>query len=573
MKLCLVERQDARLRCAPDLGIAQLIGQCRNAGHDATLVRASPDTLQCLLDDSVFDLFCEGYSDIVTERGGSWFKDFLRYTYDIARSNEISDKTNPDAIKDLWDLLTYMRNKVWPTWLPDYLFDSIEAACPDMVGFSLWDFYECPGVTDATTAVIKKVKDELDLPVMIGGPATVTKQSRKNIFEIFEPDLIVHHEGEHAILAAIDMCSRGKFENGDNISFRGYDGQSRPIEDLDSLAAPDFSDYPLDDFFLPMRVLPIMGSRGCPWARCAFCNHHATYKGYRELSVDRLCEIIEHYKKEYGTDMIMFHDETFTSKRARAIIDSLPKAYYYSYARAEGFDSDLLKKMYAKGFRVLVWGVESGCQKVLDSMNKGTEVKEVQQIIRDSANAGITNIAFVMFGFPGETSDCAEQTVEFLTNNADYLESHATTRFRIEDDSPIAINPKRWGLTIKEGGQYEVREGMGQKEVLDFLRKLNKMNPKTARNSFYNMPGDSEMRAYLFMQAVHGEGAGDYPIRNGIIVGDTIWPSLLKHDSDRPILRLNREQKKRYIDCDGRRKVYAKDFEQYPYVVYYTHPF
>ena len=79
MKLTLVERQDARLRCVPDLGMAYLLGQCRENGIKASLVQGSPVTLQCLTDDSVFDIFADGYKDVVSERGESWFKEFLKY--------------------------------------------------------------------------------------------------------------------------------------------------------------------------------------------------------------------------------------------------------------------------------------------------------------------------------------------------------------------------------------------------------------------------------------------------------------------------------------------------------------
>ena len=573
MKLTLVERQEVRLRCIPDLGIAYLLGQCKDNGIKASLVQGSPRTLDCLLDESVFDILCRGYEDVVKERGESWFKDFLKFNHDIATSSNIWDKTNPDAMKELWDLTGFMKERVWPEWLADFLHQEIVNTKPDAVGFSIWDFYSHPGVSAAVRDVIERLKLESDVRVLVGGPGTVTKTARRDIFRTFKPDFIVHHEGERALFEALGMIESGKVRGLPNVSFSGYDGETKPIEDLDSLALPDFSQYDLDRFFLPVRVVPMMTSRGCPWARCAFCNHHATYKGYREHSAERVVETVEMYKKKYKTDMIMFHDETFTSGRARNIVDALPEAFYYSYAYPKGFDRALLKRMHEKGFRVLVWGVESGCQEVLDSMRKGTDISEVGRIVRDARAVGITNVAFILFGFPGETKEQAEETVNFLQRNADYIERHATTVFRLEEGSPIWEEPSKWGVKKLKGGDYRVESGMQREDVHEFLAGLNGRDIKTSANTKYYMPGNSEFRPYFFMQVAYGEGKGEYPVKNGLLVGDEVRPSMLMEGVSRPVLKLDKGQRGVYEKCDGRHKVDARGFRGYPYVVYYERPF
>ncbi len=573
MRITFVERQEARLRCIPDLGIAYLLGQCRENGIRASLIQGSPKTLKCLLDDSVFGLFCRGYSNVVEERGELWLKEFLRFNHKIATSNNVWDKTNPDALKELWDLTGFIKEHIWPEWLEDYLFTEIMKTRPDVVGFSLWDFYSHPEVSVAIRDVIRRLRQESDVRILIGGPGTVTKTARRDIFRIFSPDFIVHHEGEDALIEVLDMIERGVVEKRPNISFRGYDPDASPIADLDSLALPDFSQYDLDGFFLPLRVLPVMTSRGCPWARCAFCNHHATYKGYREYSPERVAETVEMYKRKYKTKMVMLHDETLTAGRVHSIVDFLPDAYYYSYAYPKGFDKSLLKRMYDRGFRVLVWGVESGCQQILNSMRKGTDIREVERIIRDAYAVGITNVAFILFGFPGETREQAWETVRFLQRNAGYIERHATTVFRLEEDSPIWNEPERWGVRKLENGRYRVERGMQTEEVQQFLADLDRKGIKTCANTKYYMPGDSEFRAYFFMQVVYGEGSGEYPVRNGILRGNEVWPSMLMTDTSRPLLRLTEAQKRTYEMCDGRHRIDAQEFLTYPYVVYYKKPF
>jgi hypothetical protein len=111
------------------------------------------------------------------------------------------------------------------------------------------------------------------------------------------------------------------------------------------------------------------------------------------------------------------------------------------------------------------------------------------------------------------------------------------------------------------------------KKTREFMSELNRMKIKTATNSKYYMPGDSEMRAYFFMQVVYGEGEGNYPVRNGILVDDSLYPSLLMKGVSRPVLKLDEMQKEMYLKCDGKHKVDAHEFEQYPYMVNYKRIF
>ncbi len=572
MKFTLVEKQESRLRSMPDLGIGYLIAECRAAGVNTSLVLGSPTTLQCLRDREAFSLFLKGYSGVVKERGEEWLRWFLDFNYQIATSTSIADKANPEAVADLWELLSFVEKEVWPEWLPRYLISEIESTNPDVVGFSVWDPYGHPEVVRVLQSVVKTLKQDLDIPIIFGGPGVLTPTSRSYVMRLFNPDFIIHHEGERALLGLLDMIETSQIKPLPNLSYPGYDGPVEPIKDLDSLQIPDFSDYDLDSFFPPVRVLPAITSRGCEWSRCAFCSHHNTYSGYHEYSGRRLREIIETYKDKYRTDLIMLQDETMTARRARVLVKELPNAYYYSYAYPKGFDKDLLKRMHAKGFRVLVWGVESGSQRILNLMRKGTNIREVEAIIRNSYEVGITNVAFIMFGFPGETREEAEETVEFLKRNARYIERHAATQFYLAEGSPIWEQPELWGVKKTSHG-YSVTSGMGRKEVQKFLKDLNRLRPKTSADTKYYFPGDSELRAYFFVQVVYGEGEGSYPVRTGILLGDEIWPSLLMKNVSRPRVKLSRGDAERYAKCDGRHRVEARDFLPYPYVVFYRRPF
>ena len=92
------------------------------------------------------------------------------------------------------------------------------------------------------------------------------------------------------------------------------------------------------------------------------------------------------------------------SQLADAILAAGLKLYYYAMAKpVKQFDYSVLSKMHQSGCRYLMWGVESGSQRVLDLMDKGIRIPEVDAVLNDTRKAGVRNHVFVMGGFPTET--------------------------------------------------------------------------------------------------------------------------------------------------------------------------
>jgi hypothetical protein len=99
-----------------------------------------------------------------------------------------------------------------------------------------------------------------------------------------------------------------------------------------------------------------------------------------------------------------------------------------AYARPEkGFTSKLLELAANAGCRLMLWGLESASQHVLNRMGKGTRIDEVSAVLCQAQAAGIANLVFVMFGFPGETLDESETTLAFLDAHAGALAAVSRT--------------------------------------------------------------------------------------------------------------------------------------------------
>jgi hypothetical protein len=262
-------------------------------------------------------------------------------------------------------------------------------------------------------------------------------------------------------------------------------GMVADLAALAALPAPDFTGLGLDGFDLtsyhsPAPVLPYLGARGCFWQRCAFCTHRQTYLRYREEPAELTAARLAELSQRFGCRHFALVDEMIHPKRLAALSRELIRLdadlLWSAYARPEkGFTPELLGLAAQAGCRVLMWGLESASQRVLDLMGKGTHIDDVSTVLRHAQAAGIANLAFVMFGFPGETLAELQATLDFLDAHAPALAAVSKSRFLLLDGAPMLAEPARFGLTrvspragdplMTIAYDYETAAGPSQAEV------------------------------------------------------------------------------------------------------------
>lgn len=102
---------------------------------------------------------------------------------------------------------------------------------------------------------------------------------------------------------------------------------------------------------------------------------------------------------------------------------------------------ELLRKMKGSGCVELEYGIESGSQRVLDKMKKRVDIKIAERVIRDTFRAGISVRANFMFGFPGETEEDFQETLDFLKRNKEVFDQlHASETFCHIDPGTYIVN-------------------------------------------------------------------------------------------------------------------------------------
>ena len=118
---------------------------------------------------------------------------------------------------------------------------------------------------------------------------------------------------------------------------------------------------------------------------------------------------------------------------------------YFCDARLEtAFTKEILEKAYETGLRMIMWGLESGSNKVLELINKGIDLEKRFNILKDSKDSGIWNFAFIFFGFPTETEEDAKMTVKMLVDNKEIIHSYGRSVFTMGRHAKLAEDPQKY---------------------------------------------------------------------------------------------------------------------------------
>ncbi len=325
------------------------------------------------------------------------------------------------------------------------------------------------------------------LPVYTGGEVREVDTGRLI-------DYLIVGEGERGLESLVKVLAEDSGKDASGSAFRplcGVPGLIRMEDgkearnlaeaafDLNALPPPDFSDFPLDQYHSPIAVLPYMASRGCPWRRCAFCTHQKTYLDYREEDAANTSDRLSALQEKYGVGHFCLVDEMIHPRRMDRIAANLirrgVRVYFSAYARPSGFSARGLEKAHRAGLRLLMWGLESASQRVLDLMRKGTIAQKIPVILNSAREAGIWNLLFSIFGFPTETKAEWQSTLDFLESCRESVHALSRSRFILLEGSDAFLNPERYGIKriidrpqrdpVSIAYDYQVSEGLTQEEA------------------------------------------------------------------------------------------------------------
>lgn len=294
-----------------------------------------------------------------------------------------------------------------------------------------------------SAAAIVRARWPNALVVAGGGLATAAPElllSRSAI------DVVCVGEGEETFVNLLRSWPSASLREVDGVVFKEASSGSilrtsgaKPIADLDALPFPDWecADLPA---YLPYsgflrkgvraaqfrRRADLTTTRGCPH-RCSFCSNVFQRGAIRQRSVDSVLEEIDVLRERYQIDSIDFLDENFCYSRSRVfqlctrLLEGDYRLAWGTAARATDVDREMLRLMKEAGCAFILYGFETGSQRILDRMGKGATVEQNWSAFRLTEEAGIHAHGNLIIGHPGEDEETLAESLSFQKRRFEWV--------------------------------------------------------------------------------------------------------------------------------------------------------
>jgi anaerobic magnesium-protoporphyrin IX monomethyl ester cyclase len=225
--------------------------------------------------------------------------------------------------------------------------------------------------------------------------------------------------------------------------------------------------------------LNLVASRGCPY-RCNWCAKPIYGDSFSARSAQSVAEEMCELKKQWGAEHLWFADDIFglRPKWVRELAEEVERQDaaipFKMQSRVDLMTPDNVRSLRRAGCAEVWMGVESGSQKVLDAMDKGTHVEQIAKARENLRHQGIRACYFLQFGYPGETWDDIQKTVRLIRD----------TR---PDDIGVSVSYPLPGTKFYE----RVRAELGAKTNWSDSEDMAMMFQGTYTNEFYRVLHDA----------------------------------------------------------------------------------
>jgi anaerobic magnesium-protoporphyrin IX monomethyl ester cyclase len=329
--------------------------------------------------------------------------------------------------------------------------------------------------------------------VVLGGPHA-TFMDEQIVSENSEVDVVARGEGENTLLELADLMPEFNLEKLDAVAGITFRKNGQPIrtpdrqfiQNLDELPRPAYEHFALNKYRLfGKMVLPIMTRRGCS-NRCSYCvSSRMNGTKCRTRSPKNVIDELEWLRDTHGADAFSFYDDAFTIDKERAIeiCEGIKKRHielpWDCQTRVDQISKEVLVKMREAKCRLISFGVESGNQKILNAMKKGTTVEQNEKAIKLAKEVGLTVSMSIILGYPGETTESIKQTMNFIRKTEpDYVYLCLATPYPGTELRDL-VKELGWKMSM-DWGNYDMQTPIFENPLLPNEKLME------ARKKFYN---------------------------------------------------------------------------------------
>ncbi|MCX7046342.1 MAG: radical SAM protein [Candidatus Sumerlaeota bacterium] len=314
------------------------------------------------------------------------------------------------------------QDPVHPIWI--VLRDAILKESPDIIGLSVWS-----AAFPAAVNICRAVKARHPRVITVAGGVHPTLDP-ESVGKLPEIDFVIRGEGEIAACKLWMTLEAGKdvFREGAKIpgvwtKIDGclHDGGTAPlVENLDSIPFPFYQTIGASE---TLPHLGIVTARGCPFG-CSFCASELLWtRRVRYRSIHSCIEELAHLHSQYGMRSFRINDDSFCLKKDRVLefCGQLTAKFgrgrlpFSIDANASSLDDGILAALERAGCQGVNIGVESVAPRIRrDFIRKPIDTDHVRRIVSRINDGPMTAGVYFMTGFPEETEEELEQTIQFM---------------------------------------------------------------------------------------------------------------------------------------------------------------
>jgi len=337
---------------------------------------------------------------------------------------------------------------------------------PDFVGISsvilIWK---------KAVELVRRIKEMLPETFVAAGAHGPTFLREESFEDCPELDCVVIGEGEYTAREIVSRLESGPIKepiDGAIIKSNGNLLVGRPREligNLDEVPFPaldlvdDITRYmPPVGHYTRLPIAQMLSSRGCP-NNCLYC-YKIVGNTLRERSPKNIVDEIEWYTQRFGVREIKFWDDVFTHTKERVLkfCDELLSrdldVSWYCGSRVDAVDEEMLAAMKRAGCTGILYGCESGSQRILDLLRKNVTLEQIRRAIKLTHRHGIRTFCTFIIGSPTETFEEALQTARFAAElNPTYADFFTCAPFpgtdlweMVKDSDELSKDYSTWGM-------------------------------------------------------------------------------------------------------------------------------
>lgn len=426
----------------PTLGAAQLVSYLKENQLPAKLYDLSAELQQLILGQAehlppiLSALICDLDSPV------QQYEAMTNYLFDLRKNGETKYRLTYDNFFSCWN----WRNPDGE----DELFSMHEDLCnflcalpsfPELTRAGLAGFsisYESQLIPSLLIAGLIKRKNP-EAKVLFGGSFfyNYAEEFAKILYVFDLVDALIIGPGEKILCSIAQRGLEHAVEAGEfSIQKIGEHYLLRAQADQAGVVVyePDFSDLDFDRYLSRAKAFPYMIRNRCYYGKCKFCNGDRDCGAVQSKEVRRAFQSMATIACKTGIRHVYIVDAALSPADLKIIAEMPGEAEltWIANGRFEHVldDARLFRDLYRKGCRMLRFGLESGSQRILNLMNKGTDLGVASRVLQKIHQAGILNHVYLMFGYWGETAEDRKQTLQFLEENKEYIDSYSISIFQ-----------------------------------------------------------------------------------------------------------------------------------------------